>query len=131
MKCNATVEQTLRQVDKLSSNEEEGERGKAFEEKREGSYRDDAERRLAAIGIMKGRDSRSLFLDQATINAIRVEREQLRQSWAAALDYTLLDGGCNHGTAEGLSDEELEFQGRIAMFKGKIEGRKKGVFREF
>jgi len=41
-------------VDKLSSNEEEGEKGKVFEEKREGSYRDDAERRLVAIGIAKG-----------------------------------------------------------------------------
>lgn len=132
VKCNATVVQTLRQVDKLSSNEEEGEKERRFGEKREGSYRDDAERWLAAIGFARGQDlSRLLFPDQATKNAIRAYREQLRQSQGAALDYTLLEGGCNHGTAEGLSDEELEFQRQIAMFREKTEGGKKGVFESF
>lgn len=126
------VEQTLKQVDELSSDEEEGERGKVLEEKREGLYRDDAERRLAAIGIAKGQDSSgSSFPDQAMINAIRAKRERLRKSRAAAPDYISLDGGSNHGAAEGLSDEEPEFQGRIAMFGEKIEGGKKGVFESF
>ncbi|KAL3753358.1 hypothetical protein ACJRO7_000710 [Eucalyptus globulus] len=65
------------------------------------------------------------------INAIRAEREQPRQSQVAVLDYTSLDGGCNHGTTESLSDEEPELQWRIAMFKGKIEGGKKGFFESF
>ncbi|KAI6676995.1 hypothetical protein NL676_037791 [Syzygium grande] len=132
VKPKAMVDQTLKQVDELSSDEEEGEKGKALEEKREGLYRDDAERRLAAIGIVKGQDSSgSSFPDQAMINAIRAKRERLRQSRAAAPDYISLDGGSNHGAAEGLSDEEPEFQGRIAMFGEKIEGGKKGVFESF
>ncbi|KAF9591725.1 hypothetical protein IFM89_006071 [Coptis chinensis] len=62
-------------------------------------------------------------LDQAAINAIRAKRERLRKSRAVASDYISLDGGSNHGEAEGLSDEEPEFQGRIALL-----GDKKGVF---
>ncbi|KAF8033123.1 hypothetical protein BT93_D1885 [Corymbia citriodora subsp. variegata] len=132
VKPNAVGEQILKEVDELSSDEEEGEKGKALEEKREGLYRDDAERRLAAIGIVKGQDSSgSSFPDQAMINAIRAKRERLRQSRPAAPDYISLDGGSNHGAAEGLSDEEPEFQGRIAMFGEKIEGGKKGVFESF
>ncbi|KAK9697116.1 hypothetical protein RND81_08G016000 [Saponaria officinalis] len=61
--------------------------------------------------------------DQAKIDAIKAKRERLRQSRAAAPDYISLDGGSNHGAAEGLSDEEPEFQTRIAMFQ-----EKKGVF---
>lgn len=75
--------------------------------------------------------------DQATIEAIRAKRERLRQSRAAAPDYISLDGGSNHGEAEGLSDEEPEFRGRIAMFgeKKKTESAetkktKKGVFED-
>ncbi|KAI3433251.1 GCFC domain-containing protein [Psidium guajava] len=132
VKPNTIIGQTLEQVDELSSDEEEGEKGKALVEKKEGLYRDDTERRLAAIGIAKGQDSSgSSFPDQAMINAIRAKRERLRQSRAAAPDYISLDGGSNHGAAEGLSDEEPEFQGRIAMFGEKIDGGKKGVFESF
>lgn len=74
--------------------------------------------------------SGSVILDQATINAIRAKRERLRQAGAAASDYISLDGGSNHGEAEGLSDEEPEFQGRIAMLGAKTDSRKKGVFEE-
>lgn len=88
---------------------------------------EDTETRLASMGIGKGRDS---IPDQATINAIRAKRERLRQSRAAAPDYISLDGGSNHGAAEGLSDEEPEFQGRIAMFGEKPESGKKGVFED-
>ncbi|XP_021747669.1 transcriptional repressor ILP1-like [Chenopodium quinoa] len=70
------------------------------------------------------------ILDQATINAIRAKREKLRQSRAAAPDYISLDSGSNHGAAEGLSDEEPEFQTRIAMFGEKIDGPRKGVFED-
>lgn len=79
--------------------------------------KDDAERRFGLMGI-----------DQATIDGIRKEREKRRQSRAAAPDYISLDAGSNHGAAEGLSDEEPEFQTRIAMFGEKIDGPKKGVF---
>ncbi|KAI6704565.1 hypothetical protein NL676_007527 [Syzygium grande] len=65
------------------------------------------------------------------MNAIRAKKEWLRQSQAAALDYILLDVGSNHGVAEGLSDEDPEFQGRIGIFREKIEGAKKGVFESF
>ncbi|XP_021747362.1 transcriptional repressor ILP1-like [Chenopodium quinoa] len=70
------------------------------------------------------------LLDQATINAIRAKREKLRQSRAAAPDYISLDSGSNHGAAEGLSDEEPEFQTRIVMFGEKIDGPRKGVFED-
>lgn len=95
--------------------------------------KDDAEARLASMGIGKGRDrdrdsSGSLIPDQATINAIRAKRERLRQSRAAAPDYISLDGGSNHGAAEGLSDEEPENLTRIAMIGEKMDGAKKGVF---
>ncbi|KAI8573598.1 hypothetical protein RHMOL_Rhmol01G0289600 [Rhododendron molle] len=73
---------------------------------------------LAGIGLGKS------IPDQATINAIRARRE--RQSRAAAPDFISLDGGSNHGEAEGLSDEEPEFRERIGFFGDKIE--KKGVF---
>ncbi|KAJ0634207.1 putative intron Large complex component GCFC2 [Helianthus annuus] len=67
--------------------------------------------------------------DQAMIDAIRAKRERLRQSRAAAPDFIALDGGSNHGEAEGLSDEEPEFQGRIALIGEKNE-IKKGVFED-
>ncbi|KAK9049646.1 hypothetical protein SSX86_031385 [Deinandra increscens subsp. villosa] len=67
--------------------------------------------------------------DQAMIDAIRAKRERLRQSRAAAPDFIALDGGSNHGEAEGLSDEEPEFQGRIALI-GEKNDIKKGVFED-
>ncbi|KAH1242159.1 Transcriptional repressor ILP1 [Glycine max] len=71
------------------------------------------------------------FPDEETIKAIRAKRERLRKARPAAPDYISLDGGSNHGAAEGLSDEEPEFRGRIAMFEEKGEGGgKKGVFEE-
>ncbi|KAH9624477.1 hypothetical protein KSS87_000847 [Heliosperma pusillum] len=90
------------------------------------SQADDTERRLGLMGIEKDED----MPDQATINAIRAKRERLRQSRAAAPDYISLDAGSNHGAAEGLSDEEPEFQTRIAMFGEKKDGPKKGVFED-
>nr|XP_043624493.1 transcriptional repressor ILP1 isoform X1 [Erigeron canadensis]XP_043624494.1 transcriptional repressor ILP1 isoform X2 [Erigeron canadensis]XP_043624496.1 transcriptional repressor ILP1 isoform X3 [Erigeron canadensis] len=65
-------------------------------------------------------------MDQKYIDEIRAKRERLRQSRAAAPDFISLDGGSNHGEAEGLSDEEPEFTTRIAM----IGDVKKGVFED-
>lgn len=84
--------------------------------------------KFASVGIQNGKDS--LIPDEDTIRAIRAKRERLRQARPAAQDYISLDGGSNHGAAEGLSDEEPEFRGRIAMFGEKAEGGKKGVFEE-
>ncbi|CAA0818629.1 GC-rich sequence DNA-binding factor-like protein [Striga hermonthica] len=70
--------------------------------------------------------------DQSMIEAIKAKRERLRQAKAAAPDFIALDGGSNHGEAEGLSDEEPEFRGRIGFFGEKIGGHdKKGVFDDF
>jgi GC-rich sequence DNA-binding factor len=87
------------------------------------------------LGTKKPKDL--LIPDQATIEAIRVKRERLKKSRAAALDYISMDEGSNHNEAEGLSNEELEFQGRITMFgeKKKTESTdtkktKKGVFED-
>ncbi|KAK4263748.1 hypothetical protein QN277_029123 [Acacia crassicarpa] len=93
--------------------------------------KDDAQDKLASIGLTNGKKSSgSLFPDEETIKAIRAKRERLRQARPAAPDYISLDGGSNHGAAEGLSDEEPEFQGRIAMLGQKKEGGKKGVFED-
>ncbi|KAI3837087.1 hypothetical protein MKW98_005420 [Papaver atlanticum] len=91
---------------------------------------DDAETRLGSMGI--GGEDKDLIPDQATINAIRAKRERLRQSRAPAPDYISLDAGSNHGEAEGISDEEPEFQTRIALFGDKSSnvGVKKGVFKD-
>ncbi|XP_057962728.1 transcriptional repressor ILP1 [Malania oleifera] len=87
--------------------------------------------RLGMLGIGMERDSSgSLIPDQATINAIRAKRERLRQRQAAAPDYISLDAGSNHGALDGLSDEEPEFQGRIAMFGEQMDSGKKGVFED-
>ncbi|KAI7737522.1 hypothetical protein M8C21_033525 [Ambrosia artemisiifolia] len=75
------------------------------------------------------RDEDELIPDQAMIDAIRAKRERLRQSRAAAPDFIALDGGSNHGEAEGLSDEEPEFRGRIALI-GEKSDVKKGVFED-
>lgn len=111
-----------------SANEAEEELDSDGEEK----DKDDAEARLAKLGIGKSREkdssSGSLIPDQATINAIRAKRERLRQSRGAAPDYISLDGGSNHGAAEGLSDEEPENVSRIALIGEKKDGGKKGVF---
>ncbi|GAA0148125.1 chromatin/chromatin-binding, or -regulatory protein [Lithospermum erythrorhizon] len=72
-----------------------------------------------------------VIMDQARIDAIRAERERLRQrgTVGGGGDYIALDMGSNHGEVEGLSDEEPEFRGRIGFFGD--EGEKKGVFEEF
>ncbi|PIM98413.1 hypothetical protein CDL12_29109 [Handroanthus impetiginosus] len=95
--------------------------------------RDDALSRLKDVGLgPDSREDKDEIPDQAMIEAIRAKRERLRQARAAAPDYIALDGGSNHGAAEGLSDEEPEFQGRIGFFGEKIGGRdKKGVFEDF
>lgn len=98
--------------------------------------RDDATARLGSMGLGKGFREKtdvpgSVIPDQATIEAIRAKRERLRQARAAAPDYIALDGGSNHGAAEGLSDEEPEFQGRIGFLGEKVDSGKKGVFEDF
>ncbi|KAL2546356.1 GC-rich sequence DNA-binding factor-like protein [Forsythia ovata] len=80
---------------------------------------------------MDSREGKEGIPDQAMIQAIRAKRERLRQAKAAAPDFIALDGGSNHGAAEGLSDEEPEFRGRIGFFGDKIDGNKKGVFEDF
>ena len=121
------ISQTLKRNDDESEDDDHNE-----EHNRE---RLDAQARFVSLGIGKPKDS--LIPDQATIEAIRAKRERLRKSRAAAPDYISLDGGSNHGEAEGLSDEEPEFRGRIAMFgeKKKTESTdtkktKKGVFED-
>lgn len=98
--------------------------------------RDEATVRMGSMAL--GNDFRektdvpgSVIPDKATIEAIRAKRERLRLAGAAAPDYIALDGGSNHGAAEGLSDEEPEFQGRIGFFGEKIDRGKKGVFEDF
>ncbi|KAL4307896.1 hypothetical protein HN51_042327 [Arachis hypogaea] len=95
-----------------------------------GGEQEDVEAKLAAVGIAaNGKDS--VIPDEKTIRAIRAKRERLRQARPAAPDYISLDGGSNHGEAEGLSDEEPEFRGRIAMFgEKKKDAGKKGVFED-
>lgn len=85
------------------------------------------EARFASVGIKNGKDS--FFPGEEDIKAAKAKRERMRKAGAAAPDYISLDGGSNHGAAEGLSDEEPEYRGRIAMFGGKKgDGEKKGVF---
>ncbi|QCE11982.1 GC-rich sequence DNA-binding factor [Vigna unguiculata] len=86
------------------------------------------EGKLGGLGLHNGKDS--FFPDEEMIKAIRAKRERLRQARPAAPDYISLDGGSNHGAAEGLSDEEPEFRGRIAILGEKVDGGKKGVFEE-
>ncbi|XP_073301377.1 transcriptional repressor ILP1-like [Primulina huaijiensis] len=88
--------------------------------------------RLGKLGLGKGlRDDDEVIPDQATIEAIRAKRERLRKAKAATPDYIALDGGSNHGAADGLSDEEPEFKGRIGFFGEEVGGDKKGVFEDF
>lgn len=93
---------------------------------------DDAVARFGSMELgMDSREGKEEIPDQAMIKAIRAKRERLRQAKAAAPDFIALDGGSNHGAAEGLSDEEPEFRGRIGFFGDKIDGDKKGVFEDF
>lgn len=93
---------------------------------------DDAVDRFGSMELgMDSREGKEEIPDQAMIQAIRAKRERLRQAKAAAPDFISLDGGSNHGAAEGLSDEEPEFRGRIGFFGEKIDGGKKGVFEDF
>ncbi|XP_057536885.1 transcriptional repressor ILP1 [Amaranthus tricolor] len=92
--------------------------------------KDDAEIRFGLMGIGKEEASEAYVMNQEQINAIRAKREKLRQSRPAAPDYISLDAGSNHGAAEGLSDEEPEFQTRIAMLGEKIDGPRIGVFED-
>ncbi|KAM0986933.1 hypothetical protein ACFX13_011340 [Malus domestica] len=128
VKPTDSISDTLREARELDSDSDEKhekERGSLFNREK-----DDAEARLASMGIDKGKSSPGLFPDQATIDAIRAKRERLRKSRAAAPDFISLDSGSNHGAAEGLSDEEPEFRGRIAVFGDKMDGSKKGVFED-
>ncbi|KAL4573487.1 hypothetical protein LXL04_020295 [Taraxacum kok-saghyz] len=100
----------------------------------EESDRDETMNRLGSIRLggkigKGGNLDGGVIPDQAMIDAIREKRERLRQSRAAAPDFIALDGGSNHGEAEGLSDEEPEFQGRIALIEEKGDA-KKGVFED-
>ncbi|XP_060214902.1 transcriptional repressor ILP1 [Lycium barbarum] len=84
----------------------------------------------------KGEDSSEGMMvpDKVTIDAIRAKRERLRQARPAAQDFIALDEGGNHGEAEGLSDEEPEFQQRIGFFGEKISDSgsiRRGVFEDF
>lgn len=107
---------------KPASSEPQGRESDSEDEHKE------VEAKFASVGIQNGNDS--LIPDEETIKAIRARRERLRQARPAAQDYISLDGGSNHGAAEGLSDEEPEFRGRIALFGEKGEGGKKGVFED-
>ncbi|KAG8366566.1 hypothetical protein BUALT_Bualt17G0093300 [Buddleja alternifolia] len=93
--------------------------------------REDALVRLRDVGLEEGKE---VIPDQAMIDAIRAKRERLRQAKAAAPDYIAIDGGSNHGEAEGLSDEEPEFRGRIGFFGDSVGGGgddKRGVFEDY
>ncbi|KAF2312321.1 hypothetical protein GH714_034199 [Hevea brasiliensis] len=117
------VSQTLKQSQQLGSEEED--------QQPEDSNRNDAENRLASLGLGKSKDY-SLIPDEETIKKIRAKRERMRQSRAAAPDYISLDGGSNHGAVEGLSDEEPEFRTRIAMIgKKETSSSTHGVFEDF
>ncbi|XP_077220232.1 GC-rich sequence DNA-binding factor-like protein [Tasmannia lanceolata] len=101
------------------------------EEKENSEFRmekDNAEQRLASMGIGKvGRDSTgSLIPDQAAIDAIKAKKERLRKSRVAP-DYISLDGGSNR-VIGGSSDDEPEFQSRIALLGERTDGMTKGVF---
>nr|XP_029119681.1 transcriptional repressor ILP1 [Elaeis guineensis] len=97
------------------------------EEDEEDAVDEDGERGHAE----KGR-SLPVIPDRATIDAIRAKRAQLQQPRHSASDYISHDGGMmsGHPLAGGSSDEEEnDFQGRVALFGGKMDGRpKKGVF---
>ncbi|EPS73173.1 hypothetical protein M569_01583, partial [Genlisea aurea] len=88
--------------------------------------------KLSGLGFEGGSEGdKDVIPDRATIEAIRAKRERLRQAKAAAPDYVALDGGSNHGAAEGLSDEEPEFRGRIGFFADKAGVHdKRGVFED-
>ncbi|GER29854.1 GC-rich sequence DNA-binding factor-like protein [Striga asiatica] len=97
------------------------------------AVRDDAQSLSKSIKLGSGLlEDDEEMPDQSMIEAIKAKRERLRQAKAAAPDFIALDGGSNHGEAEGLSDEEPEFRGRIGFFGEKVGGHdKKGVFDDF
>ncbi|XP_038976263.1 transcriptional repressor ILP1-like [Phoenix dactylifera] len=108
---------------------QDGEKGAASkrredeEEEEEDGMDEDEERRDAAE---KGRKLPPIP-DRATIDAIRAKRAQLQQPRRPAPDYISLEGD---PLAGGSSDEEEnDFEGRVALFGGKMDGRpKKAVF---
>nr|XP_010906711.1 transcriptional repressor ILP1 [Elaeis guineensis] len=97
------------------------------EEEEEDGIDEDEERSDAE----KGRKL-PMIPDRATIDAIRAKRAQLQQPRRPAPDYISLDGGMmgSRPSVGGSSDEEdNDFQGRVALFGGKMDGRpKKGIF---
>ncbi|XP_047321522.1 transcriptional repressor ILP1 [Impatiens glandulifera] len=121
------IANTLKEIDELDDDEGKTDGGDRLFRRE----KDDAATRLASIGITKLKDSPgSSFPDQATIDAIRAKRERLRTSRTALPDYIALDAGSNHGEAEGLSDEEPEFRGRIGFIGDNADKGKKGVFED-
>eukprot|EP00268_Persea_americana_P020358 TRINITY_DN20554_c0_g2_i1.p1 TRINITY_DN20554_c0_g2~~TRINITY_DN20554_c0_g2_i1.p1 ORF type:complete len:962 (-),score=250.21 TRINITY_DN20554_c0_g2_i1:159-3044(-) len=121
-------ETAIRKITEEDQEDDEEEDEVVVDRRRKGSIeRDGAESRFAAMGIGKSaRDSAlgSAFPDQATINLIRAKRERLRQSRAAP-DYISLDAGSG---LPGESDDEGDFQGRVALVGDKKDGASKGVF---
>lgn len=86
---------------------------------------DETESQFAMLGIGIQAVGSSIP-DQATISAIKAKRERLRQSRAAGgPDYISLDAGSG---LRGESDDEGDFQGRIALLGDKTNGASKGVF---
>ncbi|KAH7516588.1 hypothetical protein FEM48_Zijuj10G0151100 [Ziziphus jujuba var. spinosa] len=129
VKSSDRISEIVTEAEELEGSEDDEDE----EEVKEKMAKRDAQARLASMAIGKGRDSSSsglAILSQAEIDAIRAKKERMRQSGPAAPDYISLDGGSNHGAAEGLSDEEPEFRSRIAMFGEKMDGIKKGVFED-
>lgn len=96
-----------------------------------GQESEDEEMGVAQKDLRKKDDAGSVIPDKMTIDAIRAKRERLRQARPAAQDFISLDEGGNHGEAEGLSDEEPEFQQRIGFYGEKIGSGRRGVFEDF
>lgn len=88
-------------------------------------------KRNQSVGDGAEEEEEDSIMDQARINAIKAQRERLRQAGPAAPDFISLDSGSNHGEAEGLSDEEPEFRGRIGFLGANVDGVKKGVFESY
>ncbi|PWA72495.1 GC-rich sequence DNA-binding factor [Artemisia annua] len=71
-----------------------------------------------------------------SVVVLKAKREKARKSSGSAFpDYIAIDGGSNHGEAEGLSDEEPEFVDRVRVIgdnrdRDRDEVRR-GVFEDF
>ncbi|KAL4199891.1 hypothetical protein AMTRI_Chr03g53570 [Amborella trichopoda] len=94
--------------------------------------KEEAESSLGKMGIGQPKEEvGSPVLDQATINAIKAKRERLRQARMAP-DYISLDSGGARSMRDsdglGSSDDESEFQGRIALLGEGNNSSRKGVF---